>query len=273
MEQYGMTAKEIQDLWNSMANKQISIDWKLLMESLPKKEQELAKMEEDKKTKIYNKPFITNLEKFLKEIKILYSILENNSMDVDFRNENIDLEGYQNKWKKATIRSVEVRRWNHHNNNNENTNFGEKARKRIEQDVEIIGNIFENIIIKRMIHDFVMARIYKLVLDAQEWFGEEGKKEFKKWKKNLLSFSGTILTDRMLNHYGEIFRLVSERKFMIYYPYSALLQVVKNTKGGFDEINLIMDNMRFPRGDIDIKSLQWNWNQSPSYFLNMEDAY
>lgn len=164
------------------------------MESLPKKEQDV-KMEEKKKTKIYNQPLITNLEKFIKEIKNLYSILEN-SMIVDFRNENVDLEDYQNKWKKAIIRSIEVKHWSNHNNN-ENTNFGEKAKKRI----EIIGNLFENIIIKRMIHDFLMARIYKSILDAQEWFGED-KKAFKKWKKNLLSFSGTILTDRMLNHYG-----------------------------------------------------------------------
>lgn len=67
--------------------------------------------------------------------------------------------------------------------------------------------------------------------------------------------------------------MVSERKWMIYYPYSTLLQVVKNTKGGFDEIQSIMDNIGILRGDINIKSLQWNWNQSPSYFLNVEDAY
>ena len=87
-------------------------------------------------------------------------------------------------------------------------------------------------------HDFLMARIYKNVVDTKEWFGKD-KKGFKSWKEGLLSFSGTIVDDRMLRYYGEIFKLLIEYEWLIYYPYSTLYYMLRNTRGEFKQLNSI----------------------------------
>lgn len=273
---YGIKPKDIQEVWNAKTHDTIPINWIALMRQLSKEDKTL-KMEEDKKEKRYIQPLITNLEKFLKGIERLFIALNKAKgidMDLDFINKNLDLEQYQTEWKRVDIRYIKV---NNHNNKNtdmmNNTDFVEKAQKRIAQDIEIMIHLSENVIIERNLHDFIMGRIFKTTSDVQEHFGKNDKKGFKQWKKDLVSFTGIPLKDRTLNRYGEIFRFEMEYKWIIYYPYAPLLQVINRTKGGINAIKLYMENIGFPKGDIEIKSLDWDWNHPPSYFLNLKDAY
>lgn len=74
---------------------------------------------------MYIHPLLANFEKFIKEMDTLHSVLDRvlqrlpkkyeNDGGVDYVNENMDLEEYQNKWKKANIRFMKVKHWNDYN--------------------------------------------------------------------------------------------------------------------------------------------------------------
>lgn len=64
-----------------------------------------------------------------------------------------------------------------------------------------------------------------------------------------------------------------EYPWIIYYPYNTLLKVIQNTKGGLEKLKFDLDEIGFIKGPIHVKSLQWDWNHPPNYFLNIEDAY
>ena len=90
-------------------------------------------------------------------------------------------------------------------------------------------------------------------------------------EKNILSLTGVTLSDRMFRYYKNIFQLESEYKWMIFFPYATLLHVIQEV--GIEKIRSYLEDLDFPNGNISIRSLQWNWNQPHTYFLNMKDAY
>lgn len=192
---------------------------------------------------------------------------EESNMALDFAYENLDLEEYQTEWKRANFRMIKRKDYMNFNNQERIKNYEEKVKLKIEEDLEMMEDILENMVMNRTFRNFIMSRIYKSVLDIEQYFGDD-KKGFLQWKKDLLSLKGLPLSARMLQHYSEIYRLVTEYKWAMYYPYSPLLQLIINA-GGLDKVRNHFEEIVISKGEIHVKSLQWNWNQWPSYFLNI----